>query len=101
MDITTLLTNAIKPELLVLIPVLYLIGVAVKKTEKINNKFIPLILGCIGVAFALVYVLATAENLSNFQAVLLVVFSALVQGILCAGASVYGNQIFKQLFKNE
>ena len=99
MEFTSIMTEAVKPELLVLIPVLYLIGAAVKKTNKINNKYIPLILGCLGVAFALVYVLATAEDLSNFQSVLLVIFSAVVQGILCAGACVYGDQTIKQLFK--
>ena len=34
----------IKPELLILIPVLYLIGIGMKKSE-IKDKFIPLLLG--------------------------------------------------------
>ena len=38
----------IKPELLILIPVLYLIGIGMKKSE-IKDKFIPLLLGTIAV----------------------------------------------------
>ena len=39
------ITNYIKPELLVVAIVLYLIGVAGKKSELIKDKYIPLILG--------------------------------------------------------
>ena len=35
-------TEYIKPELLILIPVLYVIGMAVKKTALIADKLIPL-----------------------------------------------------------
>ena len=38
----------IRPEMLTLIPVLYLIGVALKKAEIFENKYIPLGLGLLG-----------------------------------------------------
>ena len=52
-------TEYIKPELLILIPVLYIIGMAAKKTSLIANKLIPLIVGTIGILLSVIYVLAT------------------------------------------
>ena len=39
MDITQIIQNYIKPELLVVSIVLYFVGMGMKKTEKINDKF--------------------------------------------------------------
>ena len=50
----------IKPELLILIPVLYLIGIGMKKSE-VKDKFIPLLLGIIAVILSGLYVFATSE----------------------------------------
>ena len=52
------LTDYIKPELLILIPVLYLIGMGLKKSQSVADRKIPLILGACGVLLAAVYVLA-------------------------------------------
>lgn len=84
----------IKPELLILIPVLYLIGAGIKKSN-IADKYIPLILGGTGIILSVVYLLAT-EPIIGTQAVATAVFTAITQGILCAGASVYVNQLIKQ-----
>ena len=85
----------ITPELLVLIPVLYLLGVGFKKAEIMPDKMIPLMIGMIGISLAMLYVIASCgfalEGL----------FTGIVQGILCAGASVYANQMFKQLGKDK
>lgn len=89
----------IKPELLVLVPVLYLVGVAVKKS-KIADKFIPLILGGVSVALSALWVFSTSEY-SGAQQIAAAVFTAIVQGILIAGASVYANQIYLQSNKEE
>ena len=43
MDFTEIVKEFVKPELLVLVPVLYLIGVCIKNTA-IKDKFIPFIL---------------------------------------------------------
>lgn len=82
----------VKTELLVLIPVLYAIGEFIK-ASKINDKFIPLIIGGIGIVLASIYVIS-ADGFSGMT-----FFSGITQGILCAGCAVYGNQIFKQLGK--
>ena len=77
------LNNLIAPELFVLVPVLYLIGMGIKKSTWIKDKYIPTILGALGVILACIYL----KSLS---------FSGITQGILCAGASVYVNQLIKQ-----
>ena len=92
--------NYIRPELLVLIPVLYLIGIGFKKSETIKDKHIPLLLGTIGVLLSILFVVAT-ETLYGYKEVLMGVFTAVTQGVLCAGCSVYANQIYKQSKKAE
>ena len=92
-------SNYIKPELLVLVPVLYLIGAALKKSQ-MANRWIPLVLGGISVVLSAVWVFATGE-FAGWQSVALAIFTALTQGVLVAGASVYANQIVKQAQKEE
>ena len=41
--------NYVKPELLVLAVVLYFVGVGMKKTETIADKYIPVSLGGLGI----------------------------------------------------
>lgn len=94
----TNIINFIKPELLILIAVLYFIGTALKKSA-VRDKFIPLILGGIGVALALLWVLATSP-LGSLQSIALAIFTAIVQGVLVAGASVYTNQLYLQSKKD-
>jgi hypothetical protein len=85
----------IKPELFVTVPVLYVIGIAVKHSQKIPDRFIPLILCAVGVFLSLLYVIATAV-LGTWQDVFLAVFVAITQGFLAAGASLLTNQLIKQ-----
>ena len=94
-----LLKEFIKPELLILVPVLYLFGSALKKSE-LKDKYIPWMLGTVAVLLSLVLVFATS-TLSDWQSVLLAAFSGVTQGVLCAGASVYVNQLVKQAGKEE
>ena len=84
------LTEFLKPELLILVPVLNLLGTGIKKSN-IADKWIPLILGGAGIFLAMLYMLTTEAF--GFNAL----FAALTQGILAAGLSVYANQICKQL----
>ena len=94
------IVHYVKPELLVVAIVLYFIGVELKKSETIKDKYIPLILGVIGIAFSSVWVIATLP-LKNLQDIAMAVFVAGVQGILVAGLSTYVNQIIKQLNKKD
>lgn len=88
------------PELLILIPVLYFIGVGFKKSATIPDKYIPILLGVIGIVLATVYTAASTPP-SNVAEVLQMVFAGITQGVLCSGCSVYVNQIVKQTGKGE
>lgn len=94
------LKEFIKPELLTLVPVLYFIGMGLKKMDSTTDKYIPALLGAAGIVLATLYVLATGV-LSNWQTVVLAVFTGITQGILCAGATVYINQLIKQAGKED
>lgn len=87
-----ILENYLKPELSVLTVFLYVIGVGLKKS-KLNDKFIPLVLGLVGIVMAICYV-SVFEGF-NFKSIL----TGIVQGVLYAAASVYVNQMVKQLNK--
>lgn len=100
MDLFKILKEYIKPELLVVAIVLYFIGIGLKNTELIKDKYIPIILGSLGIIISAIYIIATS-TISGYQEVLTVIFTSIVQGILVAGASVYINQIIKQSSKEE
>lgn len=89
----------LKPELSVLIPVLYLVGEALKKTS-VGDWRIPFLLGGGGILLAALYLLSTAfpGNGPQFFALL---FSAVTQGILGAAGAVYANNLLKQYSKRK
>lgn len=80
--------NYIIENRLVLIPVLYILGEFIKRTEYVKDKLIPSILLFIGIIFS---VLMGGDTVIN----------NIIQGILVAGATVLGNQIIKQVGKED
>lgn len=90
----------VKPELLALVPVLYFLGHTLKQAEYFADKHIPAVLGLFGICMAALWVAGTS-TLDTPQEILLAVFTALVQGIICAGLSVYCNQLIKQATKGD
>lgn len=72
---------------LILIPVLYIIGMAIKGVPNIKDWIIPYIIMVFGVAFAVF--------LNGFNV------DSIIQGILVAGATVYANQLIKQTGKRD
>jgi hypothetical protein len=51
--------NYIKPELIVVAIVLYFVGMGLKQTQTVKDKYIPVILGATGILLATIYVIAT------------------------------------------
>jgi len=72
---------------LLLIPVLNIIGTIIKNTEKIPDKYIPIILLGFGIVGAIAIMGVSAQSV--------------VQGVLVTGTAVYGNQVVKQIKKAE
>ena len=87
----------IKTELLILIPVLYFIGTGLKKS-KLSDKWIPLVLGIVSVMMSAIWVVATT-SITDTSEVAAAMFTAVTQGVLLAGASVYVNQLYVQAKK--
>ena len=76
------ITDYITQNALVLIPVLYIIGMIIKNTEKINDKYIPVILLFLGIIGSI--------TVMGFNG------DSVIQGVLVTGATVYANQLVKQ-----
>jgi len=81
------LISYIVSEGLILIPVLYIIGLMIKQTPKIQDWLIPYILGALGILGAVSLMGLSAQSV--------------IQGILIAGAAVYTNQTIKQTISKD
>ena len=79
--------NYITENALILIPVLYVLGTMVKGLESVEDRFIPFILLVFGILFSIA--------ISGFNV------DSVIQGFLVTGATVYTNQLFKQINKGE
>ena len=89
----------IRPELMMIIPVMYFIGMAFKKS-KVSDRWIPLMLGGISILICALWVCATS-NIKDIRDMALAMFTSITQGVLTAGASVYINQLYKQSKKKD
>ena len=75
----------------IVVPVLWCIGAALKRTPKVADWLIPYLLGGAGIALCLAITLTTGGNAVD----------GIMQGIITAGVAVYGNQLVKQLKSKE
>lgn len=77
------LTTYVSASSLILVPVVYIIGMILKGTEKIPDKYIPVILLGVGIASSL--------GVNGLNA------NSIIQGVLVTGVAVYTNQLLKQI----
>lgn len=70
----------------IVVPVLWCIGAALKRTPKVADWLIPYLLGVAGIAFCLIIALTTGGS----------AVEGIMQGVITAGVAVYGNQLVKQ-----
>ena len=66
----------------------------------IKDKYIPCILGVLGILLCAIWVMANT-SIGTVPEMLMAVFTSIVQGVLVAGLSVYGNQLIKQIKSSE
>ena len=95
-----LLMNYVKPELIIVAIALYFVGIWIKNTESIKDKWIPLILGITGIVICAIWVMANTP-IGTCQELLMAIFTSIIQGILVAALSTYVNQLIKQHNKLE
>lgn len=92
--------NYVKPELVVVAVACYILGMGLKSTQTIKDKFIPYIIGGVSVVLCGIWVFANCP-VGTAQEAATAVFMAVTQGILMAGLSTYVNQLIKQGKKTE
>ena len=61
--------NYVKPELIVVAVVLYFIGMGLKQSQTVKDKYIPLILGGIGIVLCAVWVIASCPIIAISRSV--------------------------------
>ena len=79
--------NYIAENVLVLIPVIYIIGMFLKGLKGVSDKYIPVVLMFVSIAFSVAMLGLNVDSI--------------IQGILIAGATVLSNQLIKQSKKSE
>ena len=79
--------NYIADNALVLIPVIYIIGMFLKGIKGVSDKYIPVVLMFVSIAFSIAMLGLNVDSI--------------IQGILIAGATVLSNQLIKQSKKSE
>ena len=79
------LMKYVSENMLIMIPVIYIIGLMLKGLQFIQDKFIPFILLVIAIVLC---ILISGLNVNS-----------VVQAILVTGVAVYTNQIIKQIQK--
>ena len=93
---TEQILSFISPALIILVAVVYCLGVFLKSSQ-IKDKYIPLILLVSSIVLTIVY-MAFIQG-TGFNPTVIV--DGLIQGILIASIAVYGNQVIKQVRKDE
>ncbi len=83
------LTDYLRGELFVLVPVLYVLGILLKRSP-LRDWLIPFVLCGAGIAVCFAYFWGEGAGLAQ------TLFSSVTQGILCAACSVYANNLVKQ-----
>jgi hypothetical protein len=90
------ISELIKPELFLLVPFCWVLGLFLKNTEKFQDKRIPSVLWGIGVLFSFLYLQFMIEGDYELPQRIIAAF---VDGTFIAGLAVFGSQQVKQLQK--
>lgn len=80
---------------LILVPALLILGYIMKKSTKVKDTSIPWMLCLVGIFFALLITIATA-NFSNWQLATGEITKGILQGILVTGFAVLISQLIIQ-----
>lgn len=88
------LTEYIRTELFVLVPVLYVLGLLLKKSP-LQDWLIPFVLCGTGIVLSFAFFAGGGETIGK------TLFASVTQGVLCASCSVFANNVVKQFKKRK
>lgn len=91
MDIIAMMQDYIKPELLIITPVLYVIAKIIDGSH-LKNDIIPWVLLLISIVLAGLYTFATTD-ITTIPKLIMAIFVSLVQGVLLSGTAIFGGII--------
>jgi uncharacterized membrane protein YagU involved in acid resistance len=91
------LTTFVPSNLAILVAGIYVMGMFLKKTEKIKDNYITIILMIFSITFAALLVIINQQYKTLFEAII----NGILQGILCWGVAIGINQTAKQINKDE
>lgn len=87
-----IISQYIEPQYAILVAVLYCVGGVIKRTDAVNCRWIPAVLTLIGIGLAALNTFGSGA----YDSVAAGLYQSVGQGVLCAGMSVYLNQLIKQ-----
>ncbi|MEF9962583.1 MAG: phage holin family protein [Erysipelotrichaceae bacterium] len=93
-----IMNEYIKSELLIIVPVLYVIA-RFMDASKVPNDKIPYVLMMVSILLAGIYTFSKID-IHSFQTILMAIFSTLVQGILLSGSAIFSGILFQSYTKN-
>jgi hypothetical protein len=96
-DLLALLTEYVKPELLIIAVCCYALGMFLKSAPAIKDWTIPFILLGFGILLAILYLGVILGQGFAAKPIL----EGFIQGLLCAALAVFANQLIKQYQKGE
>lgn len=81
----------------ILVVSLYVLGTMLKASKTVADKYIVYILLILGITIAVMLSIINSQYKTELEAVI----NGLLQGIICWGVAVGGNQLYKQYKKDE
>lgn len=85
----------VSPDLMILVAVVYGLGLFLKKSERVADWLIPLILLASSIILCIVYTAIVLEG--GFVGVTII--NGLTEGVIIASIAVFGDQVVKQYFE--
>ena len=87
----------IKPELFIIIVFLWCIGLYLKNAKVFETRYIPLIILGISVVFTTLYMLFVLNEPVAMSSVI----NGVIQGVIIASLTVFGNELIKHLISKK
>ena len=87
-----LILSLISKDFLIIVAVCYALGMFIKSTTFLDDKFIPITLLFVSIVIAIIYNGIIISGSFTYAAILY----GIIQGILCAAVAVFFNQLIKQ-----